>query len=113
MAPRILPRMVDDACAGIVQRWLEDHGVAVRTGATVTKIEQVGGKRKLSFKKGEPLIADVVIMATGIRTNLEWLEGSGIERRAEARRRHRRGRPPALERQERLRGGRRGARART
>jgi NAD(P)H-nitrite reductase large subunit len=79
VAPRILPRMVDNACAGIVQEWLADHGVAVRTGATVTKIEQAGGKRKLSFKKGEPLTADLVIMATGIRTNLEWLQGSGIE----------------------------------
>jgi NADPH-dependent 2,4-dienoyl-CoA reductase/sulfur reductase-like enzyme len=84
VAPRILPRMVDDACAGIVQGWLEDHGVAVRTGATVTKIEQVGGKRKLSFKKGDPLTADLVIMATGIRTNLEWLQGSGIETASEA-----------------------------
>ena len=84
VAPRILPRMVDDACAGIVQRWLEDHDVAVRTGATVTKIEQAGGKRKLSFKKGEPLTADLVIMATGIRTNLEWLQGSGIEMGTEA-----------------------------
>jgi NAD(P)H-nitrite reductase large subunit len=78
VASRILPRMVDDACAGIVQGWLEDHDVAVRTGATVTKIEQVGGRRKLSFKKGPPLSADLVIMATGIRTNLEWLQGSGV-----------------------------------
>jgi len=84
VAPRILPRMVDDACAGIVQTWLEDHDVAVRTGATVTKIEQVGGRRKLSFKKGAPLTADLVIMATGIRTNLEWLQGSGIEMASEA-----------------------------
>jgi len=84
VAPRILPRMVDDACAGIVQRWLEDHDVAVRTGATITKIEQVGGKRKLSFKKGDPLTADLVIMATGIRTNLEWLQGSGIATATEA-----------------------------
>jgi NAD(P)H-nitrite reductase large subunit len=83
VAPRILPRMVDDACAGIVQAWLQDHRVAVRTGATVTKIEQVGGKRKLSFKKGEPLTADLVIMATGIRTNLEWLKDSGIEMAAD------------------------------
>src|SRR5207247_5005643 len=37
------------------------------------------GKRKLSFKKGDPIFADVVIMATGIRTNLEWLEGAGVE----------------------------------
>lgn len=79
VAPRILPRMVDEACAGVVQHWLEQHGVGLRTGATLTKIEEARGKRKLHFKKGEPLLADVVIMATGIRTNLEWLRGSGIE----------------------------------
>src|SRR5262249_31639180 len=79
VAPRILPRMVDAACADIVQGWLLEHGVALRTGATLTGIEQSGNKRKLSFKTGGPIMADVVIMATGIRTNLEWLEGSGIE----------------------------------
>src|SRR4029079_8346767 len=81
---RILPRMVDDACAGIVQGWLQSHGVAVRTGATVTRIEEAGAQRTLSFKKGDPLTADLVIMATGIRTNLEWLQGSGIETASEA-----------------------------
>ncbi len=79
VAPRILPRMVDAACAEIVQRWLEKHGVAIRAGATLTRIEEVRGSRKLHFKKGEPLVADVVIMATGIRANLEWLDGSGIQ----------------------------------
>jgi len=84
IAPRILPRMVDDACAEIVEGWLTQHGVALRTGATLTKIEESRGKRKLSFKRGDPLGADVVIMATGIRTNLEWLDGSGIEVSVEA-----------------------------
>jgi NAD(P)H-nitrite reductase large subunit len=79
VAPRILPRMVDDACAGLVDGWLRKHDVAIRAGATMTKIEEQKGKRKLHFKKGEPLVADAVIMATGIRTNLEWLKGSGIE----------------------------------
>jgi NAD(P)H-nitrite reductase large subunit len=79
IAPRILPRMVDTACAGIVAHWLERHGVALRTGVTLTRIEEHRGRRKLHVKRGEPLVADVVIMATGIRTNLEWLEGSGVE----------------------------------
>src|SRR6266498_816055 len=83
VAPRILPRMVDGACAQIVARWLEKHGVTLRVGATLTKIEEWKGRRKLSFKKGDPIFADAVIMATGIKTNLEWLEGSGIEVSAE------------------------------
>ena len=83
VAPRILPRMVDAACADLVARWLADNGVTVRTGATLTQIEESKGKRKLSFAQGAPIVADVVIMATGIRTNLEWLEGSEIETSAE------------------------------
>jgi NAD(P)H-nitrite reductase large subunit len=79
VAPRILPRMVDEACAGLVDGWLRKHGVAIRAGATLTKVEEQKGKRKLHFKKGDPIVADAVIMATGIRTNLEWLKGSGIE----------------------------------
>ena len=79
VADRILPRMVDGACAEIVATWLARHGVTLRTGASLTKIEESRGRRKLSFKRGAPLMADVVIMATGIRTNLEWLDGSGIE----------------------------------
>ena len=79
VADRILPRMVDDACAAIVAKWLQSHGVTLRVGATVTKVEEVKGRRRLVFKSGAPILCDAVIMATGIRTNLEWLRGSGVE----------------------------------
>jgi NAD(P)H-nitrite reductase large subunit len=78
VAPRILPRMIDDPGAGLVQRWLEQHGVAVRTGAKLTRIDEAKGRRKLKMAAGGDLVADVVIMATGIRTNLAWLNGSGV-----------------------------------
>lgn len=78
VAPRILPRMVDDAGAGLVEAWLKKHGVTVRTGATLTKIEDAKGKKRLAFASGSPIVGDVVIMATGIKTNLEWLKGSGV-----------------------------------
>ena len=83
IAPQILPRMVDATGAGLVQQWLERHGVTVRAGATVTSIDDVaarGGKSKkrLSFKQGKDLVCDVVVMATGIKTNLDWLKDSGL-----------------------------------
>ena len=83
IAPRILPRMVDETGAGLVQAWLEKHGVTVRPGSAVTGIEDVavkGGasRKRLRFEAGEDIVADVVIMATGIRTNLEWLKDSGV-----------------------------------
>jgi NAD(P)H-nitrite reductase large subunit len=97
IAPRILPRMVDDTGAGFVQPWLEKHGVTIRTGATVTAIEDVkprtehggfakgaapaGAQKRIKFGKGSKggdLLCDVVIMATGIKTNLDWLKDSGL-----------------------------------
>ncbi len=78
IAPRILPRMVDDAGAALVEAWLKKHGVKVRAAATLTRIEEAPGKKRLKFRKGSDLPADLVIMATGIKPNLEWLQGSGI-----------------------------------
>jgi NAD(P)H-nitrite reductase large subunit len=78
IAPRILPRMVDGAGAEIVEQWLTRHGVEIRTGATLTAVEEADGKRRLRFRQGEDIFADLVIMATGIKSNLEWLEGSGV-----------------------------------
>jgi len=79
LMPRILPRMVDDIGAGVVEDWLKGHGVAVRTNAKLAKIENVKGRKRLKFASGPDLTADVVIMATGIRTNLGWLKDSGVK----------------------------------
>jgi NAD(P)H-nitrite reductase large subunit len=79
LAPRILPRMVDATGAELVEGWLKAHGVTVRTNAKLTKIEDVRDRKRLKFAVGPDLVADVVIMATGIRTNLDWLQGSGVD----------------------------------
>jgi len=78
VAPRILPRMIDDTGAGLVEAWLKKHGVAIRTGVKLTKIAEAKGRKQLKFASGTDLVADVVIMATGIKTNLDWLKGSGV-----------------------------------
>jgi NAD(P)H-nitrite reductase large subunit len=79
IAPQILPRMIDRTGAEIVEAWLKRHGVEVRTGAQLQAIEDVGGRKRLRFQGSGDLEADVVIMATGIRPNLEWLAASGIQ----------------------------------
>ena len=78
LAPRILPRMVDDVGAELVESWLKAHGVAVRTNVKLARIEDAKGKKRLKFSAGPEILCDAVIMATGIKTNLEWLKGAGI-----------------------------------
>src|SRR5919109_909850 len=79
LAPRILPRMVDAVGAELVESWLKAHGVAIRTNVKLTRIEDARGRKRLKFSAGPEIVCDAVIMATGIRTNLAWLEGAGID----------------------------------
>jgi NAD(P)H-nitrite reductase large subunit len=79
IAPQVLPRMIDRAGAEIVEGWLRRHAVEVRTGAHLQAIETADGRNHLRFQESGDLVADVVIMATGIRPNLEWLNGSGVQ----------------------------------
>jgi len=78
IAPQILPRMIDQQGAAVVEQWLRTRGVALRTNARLTAIEDAGTQKRLCFEGSEDLLADLVIMATGIRTNLQWLDGAGI-----------------------------------
>ncbi|RMF88030.1 MAG: NAD(P)/FAD-dependent oxidoreductase [Nitrospinota bacterium] len=79
IAPQILPRMIDPEGAQVVEEWLKKHGVEIRTGVHLSAIEEEDEKKRLRFQDSEDIVTDLVIMATGIRPNLEWLEGSGIQ----------------------------------
>jgi NAD(P)H-nitrite reductase large subunit len=79
IAPQILPRMIDRDGAALVEQWLREHGVTIRTNAQLTAIEEAQGQKRLRFTGADDVLADLVIMATGIRTNLDWLNGSGLE----------------------------------
>lgn len=80
MEGHILPRMLDQKGADAVERWLRARGVAVHTGAQVQGIARHNGQGKLalSLSTGTTLTADLVILATGIRPNLDFLADSGI-----------------------------------
>jgi NAD(P)H-nitrite reductase large subunit len=77
--PQVLPRMIDQEGAALVEQWLRAHGVTIHTGTQITAIEDTDGQKRLRLQGADALLADMVIMATGIRTNLDWLKGSGID----------------------------------
>ncbi len=79
MADRMLARMMDDTGAGMLERWCGNHGVRVLTGTRASAIEQAGDALRLSLEGAEPIEADLVVCATGVAPNIDFLEGSGIE----------------------------------
>jgi NAD(P)H-nitrite reductase large subunit len=76
---QVLPRMLDAPGADHARRWLEAQGIPVHCGATVTQIKALpDGSKTVELSDGRSLAADIVILATGIRPNLDLLQGSGI-----------------------------------
>lgn len=74
---QILPRMLDRRAAEAAESWLRARGVDVHTGCSVQAI--TGGKKKsVALSNGDTLEANVVILSTGIRPNVDFLDGSGI-----------------------------------
>lgn len=78
LADRILPRMVDADCARLGEERLRAAGIEVRTGVQVTAIEDVGGRKVVKTASGD-IACDVVLTATGIKPNVEFLDGTGVQ----------------------------------
>jgi NAD(P)H-nitrite reductase large subunit len=76
---QILPRMMDAAGAEVVESWLTARGVRVLTASRVVEIGgSQDGTKRLGLADGTELVADVVILSTGIRPNTGFLDGSGV-----------------------------------
>ena len=78
MEDRLIPRMMDIKGADIIQKWCEDKGVNILTSARVESIAEVGDKLAVSFAGHDAIEADLVISATGVKPNTEFLKGSDI-----------------------------------
>ena len=79
MADRMLARMMDDIGGDMIKRWCESKGIRVLTSTQVTGVEAAGGGLKLDLGDGGSLEADLVVCATGVRPNIDLLEGSGVK----------------------------------
>lgn len=78
MADHVLPRMLDAGAAPLVEKWLEGKGIALHVGSKAQKIADKNGRKHVTLSNGREIEADIVIVATGIRPNLELVQGSGI-----------------------------------
>ena len=84
MGDRMVPRMMNATAGGMIRQWVEKRGVRVHVSARVEAITAAdggkGAKGELTAKlsTGISLPADMIISATGVRPNIAFLQGSGI-----------------------------------
>lgn len=78
LATRVLPAILDDEAAGIVQRQLEGKGIKFELGNSV---KAINGEKKVSgvtTANGASYDADMVIVAVGVRPNTAVTKDSNI-----------------------------------
>ena len=77
----MLSMQLDKKAAAAYQKAFEDRGVAQYYSTAVQEavLNEDGSIKALKLSNGETIPCDFLIVATGVRSNVAFLEGSGIE----------------------------------
>ena len=75
LAPRVLSSILDDECAAIVQRHLENCGIAFSLGNTADHFDD----NTAHMKDGSVIDFDVLVLALGVRPNIGFFKDAGGE----------------------------------
>lgn len=77
LMPQIMPRVLDDTAAGLLQKKIMDYGVDLRLNVATDKIErQSNGKITVYACGMDAFDVDLVIVGTGVRPNTGFLKNS-------------------------------------
>lgn len=79
MGNRMVPRMLDQKCGSLLERWCRQKGVNVMTSTTVNAIEDSGGGLAVKTSDGSTIAAELVISAVGVKPNTDFLKASGVK----------------------------------
>ena len=77
---RMVPRMLDENAGGLLETWCKKEGIDVHSSCTVDGIAAADNDQvEVSLSDGSKLSAALVITATGVKANIDLLEGTGID----------------------------------
>ena len=77
---RMVPRMLDENAGGLLESWCKKEGIDVHSSCTVDGIAAAADDQvEVNLSDGGKLSAALVITATGVKANIDILDGTGIE----------------------------------
>ncbi len=79
MGSRMVPRMLDEKAGGLLKKWCVDDGVGVYTSTKVNAIEEADDGMNVILDNGANIKADLVISATGVKSNTTFVKDSGLD----------------------------------
>ena len=76
---RMLPKMMDEAGGDMIERWCDAKGVKILTSTRLKGVEKGKGDRlAVTLDPGGTVPADLVVVATGVKANTDFLAGSAL-----------------------------------
>lgn len=77
---RMVPRMLNEKAGNLLKTWTQSKGVTVHTGTSVESIEASndGDTVNVSLSNGETVNAYLVISATGVKPNIDFIQDTPI-----------------------------------
>jgi NADPH-dependent 2,4-dienoyl-CoA reductase/sulfur reductase-like enzyme/rhodanese-related sulfurtransferase len=81
MMDRIVPGLLDEDVSLLLEQYLRENGVDVRKGSRVVRILDDGSGRVegVETEDGQRVEVDLVVMAIGVRPNVELAKAAGLE----------------------------------
>ncbi len=78
LMPSLMERQLDAAAGALLAADLERRGIRIHTGANTTAVLGTDRAEGVRLDDGSVLAADLVVMAAGIRPNIELARASGL-----------------------------------
>lgn len=78
-APRLMPRQIDDAGSGVLQRQLESLGLHIHLAKSTQEITGDEAITGMQFADGSHLAVDMLVISAGIRPRDELAKSAGLE----------------------------------
>ena len=78
MGDRMVPRMMTSVAGGMIKQWVQEQGVQVYTDTRVEEISKSASGLTVKLSNGKTIEVDLVISATGVKPNIEYLNSSGL-----------------------------------
>ncbi len=79
MGDRMVPRMMTSVAGGMIKQWVQAQGVQVYTDTRVEEISKSSSGLAVKLSNGKTIEVDLVISATGVKPNIEYLQSSSLE----------------------------------
>ncbi|MDO8611807.1 MAG: FAD-dependent oxidoreductase, partial [Dehalococcoidia bacterium] len=79
IADQVMPQLLDPEGGRALEKAMREKGIDVLLGEQVAGIERAGAGYGVTLKGGRTIEAGMIVCGAGVRPNVDFLAGSGIE----------------------------------